>query len=59
MMLCYHLKDLEACIQMFLLLTDIYQVPAVYQTLSYLEMKGTNETVAVGYYVVRDEFVET
>lgn len=43
-------KDLEACIQMFLLLTDIYQVPAVYQTLSYFqEMKGTNETVAVGY----------
>lgn len=35
---------------MVLLLTDIYQVPAVYQTLSYLEMKGTNETVAVGYY---------
>lgn len=35
---------------MVLLLTDIYQVPAVYQTWSYLEMKGTNETVAVGYY---------
>ena len=35
---------------MFLRLTDIYQVPAMYQTLSYLEMKGTNESVVVGYY---------
>lgn len=35
---------------MFLLLTDIYQVPTGHQALSYLEMKGTNEIVAVGYY---------
>lgn len=38
---------------MFLLLTDIYQVLTVYQALSYLEMKRTNEIVAVDYYSER------